>query len=48
MENLQVWSVEQVTEAETCIEREYYIDQGLTMRYKAGGGEGEGESGKQG
>lgn len=35
-ENLQVWSVEQVTEAETCIEREYYIDQGLTMRYKGG------------
>lgn len=48
-ENLQVWSVEQVTEAETCIEREYYIDQGLTMRYKEWeGGGGEAESGKQG
>jgi len=47
-ENLQVWSVEQVTEAETCIEREYYIDQGLTMRYKEEWEGGAEESRKQG
>lgn len=36
--------MEQVTEAGTCIEREYYIDQGLTMWYKYRGR----RSGKQG